>query len=79
MPQNSDSDLELPEAYSYRIGPRIPIIADPVGMEFLLDDASKPQRDELLALRLDTLSAVYRLLAEEAAQAAQVIGRGSAR
>jgi hypothetical protein len=75
MPQSPRED-NLPDVYGYRFGH--PVIADPIGMEYLLDDASPARRDQLVALRLETVGAVYRLLADEAVQAAQIVTRGAA-
>jgi hypothetical protein len=49
---------------------------DPVGMEYALEDADASQRSQLVVLRLETVAQIYRLLAESAAQAAQIHGQG---
>ena len=63
------------EQFIYRVvGCRPPAICDPIGMEFAIEHGDPATRNQLIAVKLETLAAVYRTMADGAAKAAKIIG-----
>jgi hypothetical protein len=57
--------------------PRIPHPGDPFHMEYVLDKINdEQQRDALIANSFTTVAAIYRVLAEGAARAAEIVAGG---
>jgi hypothetical protein len=54
------------------------IITDPIWMEYAIAEVDPSLRSQLSAVRLETVAAVYRSIAEGAANAAQVLTKQAA-
>jgi hypothetical protein len=59
----------LPNVWGWRPGP----VTDWIDMEFIFDELEANVRAQLIAVRLETMSAVHRTLAEGAAKAAKIV------
>lgn len=51
-------------------------IAEPIEIEYALEEVDASQRRQLVVLRLETIAQIYRLLADSATQAAQIHSQG---
>jgi hypothetical protein len=67
---HDDQRFMLPSQFIFPHRPGI--LTDPIGMEYSIEAVDPEARNRLVALRFETLAGVYRLLADEAAKAAQI-------
>ena len=74
-PIPEDESFVLPR--NFICPPRPGPITDAVGMEFRLLEQDPALRSRLIVLRYETMAAVYRLLADEAAKAAEIHAEGA--
>jgi hypothetical protein len=52
------------------------LATDPIGMEFLVEAVDPAIRNQLMALRFQTIAKMYNVMAEGASQAAKIVGQG---
>ena len=71
MPTPEERIAELaPNLLWHRPG----IITDPIWMEYAIEGVDPATRNQLAAVRLETVAAVYSAIAEGAAKAAKIVG-----
>ena len=76
MPSPEDRISELAPYLSWPI--YRPPRGDPIGMEYEIEHADPAIRSQLIAVRLETVAAVYSAIAEGAAKAAKIAAKTKA-
>ena len=73
MGNHEEHIAAMPAQFRFRPRPQ----TDPIDMEFILPEVDPILRASLITVRLETVAAVYRGIADGAAKAAAIVAKGA--